>query len=604
MIQRQSQTAKASLGIGKSFLGNLENNFLSVELVEFLGKFKSAKAAKSYKEFEIYLNSWADMTANLKTQTANSNDLAEACLDKQFYSLYDPTQATVAIIFPLTVSGAYLFGAASALARQNGKDTPNFVYVHRNDLNRFKTCIFEDASVRLYATGGLLVTDKGMPVVGEFPEAIQIDSVFDVLCDGDVAFHTRRLGIPQLLSQKSNEQHLKSRDKDIFEAVGVVTSKFATLDTSCSIDNLSVTRAINSAWPGKKPKALVIKADTGSHGENVIMIPENWQIDDLISAARKLKSASEKIIIEAWEESVPFYVDQTRKDWNIRIVASQVGVVDLEVRIGTWGIPVNVTHAKQPAKIENFDDFYRALKKQNSNLPTKKQLISSLSKIATQVAREQNSPFIGLDVILRADDFTWVAIESNTGPVGLLSSLYNHRKEVAEKIRGAREFNRHVLKLVTKLDVVNSPLVAIEPLTDWPPNSPAEILDLLRIVLDATPGESYPFAEEIIDFIESYRNEIDHNTALEVLSSIFFDCKLYKIADEDLIEKIQASYNSFEEAKDKPLQELDNLLNAFNRTPISRKSLEAFKKIFTMAHSQTRLVRLKKIEAAKLKRLI
>ncbi len=347
--------------------------------------------------------------------------------------------------------------------------------------------IFPPAPHNLFIQGDRVFVQNGIVLKWSGPKRLEIRyagfsrpiEIDFLLCFGSLAEERKDFvgkGIPLLNSHFAAELSKdKARFKQLLRGHGLNAPRERLIKKE---DGLTVDRIksrIEDFLAVSKAAGFVIKPNEGWGGKRVRMFKPN-EIERAAAFAADSFKTTETLLLEERIESLPFYIDGERIDWNIRVLLSDIGKGwsphgVSEVRYKPYGeFPVN-KHAG--AKIMELKE---AMKRLGLNSSQKKKLTRQIKNISAaikdsihrQLLTEHHGNeiadrtghsyfrpmFLGLDLIVN-ENLEVFCIEINTGWVGGIESLADIRrdqgkylaiKDITRKAYEAAKKNRQAVK--------------------------------------------------------------------------------------------------------------------------------------------------------------
>lgn len=400
---------------------------LNKELVDFLGE----DYIKDIYNFDAQII----VASKLDALQLRPGRGAEPLTDSKFRELYSKERKTLGICIGGAFDGVGLVGFAAQRLSREQKPTFNVAYFSNLALKDIKLCRNGEKWI-LVAERGILIGDDGVAYYGKFPEPIQLDmiehsgfgkKIRDKCTQHGIAVLNSSAGIEITSDKTASKKYCTDNDLKTPEYVSFDKEELGNLD----LIEEKITRFAKEA----RSSDIVIKPTKESQGRGVIMLPSE-SIDEIRSNAIQILQKYGTVILERRIESYPYYnKDGQRLDWNIRLLASKSGVIDMEARVGIRGQdPINKSKGAEIMEVKNVFNSLR-----NSNGVKLIDIKDKIAVIAKKISQDLDMDFIGLDLIVDENGEPWI-IEINGGAVGGMLSLAGIRQTMQEKLQAPLNF--------------------------------------------------------------------------------------------------------------------------------------------------------------------
>lgn len=410
---------------------------------------------------------------------------AKKLTDKKFYELYNPKLPTLLVFSPIGAEGTALMACAAQRQRIEGKKSLNVVFVPANVQGAAEYAQYDRGNWSLRAKEGFLIDSEGVIYEGKFPEIVNADIFEQSSAPSNVEAESINKNIRSITPRSA---HLILEDKVLMkEALRHTNNKFpeslsfvsfrehnkgdvvikdntVLLNDSIVVPNSKQEKALSYIGYGMtrpsikeflekyKGQGMVIKPSAESGGRGVLMV-KRPTVAKLTASVSKLLDSYQRVMIEPWIKSFPLYDEKGKKlDWNFRVLVGKYGVIDIEVRVQSWGEPVNECKG---AKVWEVKDLYDKLSTQHGDkLPSYEDFIGMIEKNALQAAQALDSGFLGIDYIY-TEEGDLVCNEINAGRAGGIVSLAQIRKDFEDRLKAAKNYINPLLKLIKEKKRIN-----------------------------------------------------------------------------------------------------------------------------------------------------
>lgn len=342
--------------------------------------------------------------------------------DNNFHKLYDKRLKTFASFIPKNFDGIPLLACASQELKENEQESINIILLDLfSDQSRI---IQKDNDFFLVVKSGCLIDKEKNIHIGDFPNEVFIDLV-DHTGNGKILRTLfKELNIPML----NNIEIMKiTRDKSatkeyILKNTDFTTPPYLNFKKEENRNIKELEKKIKDFIKLLNVDGFVIKPISESSGRGVKLFKNN-EIEagskHLLEIINKYKFA----MLEKRVKSYPYYNNNLKKlDWNIRVLAAQEGIIDLEARVDSWsGRPINKAKGAWIEEVSSVLDKVGLSNERNN-------IISKINHISLELVKKLEAGFIGVDLILD-ENLEINIIEINSGAVGGLISLAEIREE-------------------------------------------------------------------------------------------------------------------------------------------------------------------------------
>ena len=433
-----------------------------------------------------------------------------ADLQKEYETLYDPKEPTLAIVAGAHIPGARLMGLAAARMREAGERAPNIIYISYLDLSNMEVSIDASGKSRVYVGAGAIVNAEGKYFTGILPQTEV--HLIDFLSLGEIRDRADELKFPLTVTTEALQaSSSKIESKKLFKKLGVKSPDYRVTEY-IEVPEEERRKAIirpkfvngklqveTEVIEGKKPEVdvyegieefldsdVVIKPDKGSHGNNVQLIAD----PKLNDVRRRVKSLQDKtkgpVLIERWIKNADLEFADRKLDFNVRMVATPESVIGYEARVGDFGDPININNEKSPAKPYELVSVLKVVNKIREGKGKEpfdiEAKIKEMGEISVHLAREVGTGVIGVDFMIDNNGEIWL-IEINCGQVGLMTSLEKIRKTEEGKLNSPTRLVRNLHQRMLSMDLSKADedlLISKESFQQWPPRSALEVFNYIK----------------------------------------------------------------------------------------------------------------------------
>ena len=342
---------------------------------------------------------------------AGVEDVAE--LDEAlFASAFDPAAPTVAVDVMQSFTGSALLGVA---AMRPELRKVNVLYA-ASPAHGLTTLGGGGKPNRLIMTSGIVPLPDGRMAYGRFPHAVDINLLSTN--DADLIAACEANGVPtttSLAAQQSSEDKFR-----LHELVG----------RSVRIPDRLAPAFLEAE---RRPHEVVIKPSQTSQGLGVLLSDPFMPQAHLRKVHEFLEQNGYAPIIEKRIESWPVQHPESgaRLDWNVRAIVNDNEPLDMYVRLGVYGEPVNRTHHAEALAIEDFPSYF-------PDKEVGRQVVKQLWRAAQSVADILPLGYYGLDLTVDTalEPVLFEVNGENSGGLQTLAELATSR---GDKLRNAEK---------------------------------------------------------------------------------------------------------------------------------------------------------------------
>ncbi|GEM_PF-6465664 len=377
--------------------------------------------------------------------------------EQKFNEMFDPSRPTLGF-GPGSICGQSLIAVAAQENRENGLPSVNVVLVGSpiTDLYIEES---KDGSRCLYATRGGLVSKSGTIYFGTFPFPVEITLFDDYLVT--IEYLETDIGLPLLNSTGSFETYdYKSSSKEHLRPIARENKIYLPEDLLLLAGDRDLEQKVSLFLDLMGVNGVVVKPDNGSCGNSVFLFDRPNLTSVNLAVKTCLFNAGSRVLVEERISSIKYKRGDEIFDWNLRVLGTPDGVLDVEVRYGLDGEPVNVSKG---ARAREFTP--RFLMELGIERDEAKKLyfetLTNLDKFIKAISREFGSGFVGVDIIITdklqseldylvLDKYVIACNEVNVGAVGGLTTLATIRKKRTTKLNAPKRFVEWASRLPKK----------------------------------------------------------------------------------------------------------------------------------------------------------
>ena len=356
--------------------------------------------------------------------------------DELFATNFDAREKTL-VTFLSSEEGMVHTAVVAQRLREAGERVPNFVFsIPDSQLFHLDK---ESRTNGIYTTFGVMLTAEGNALYGRFPHPVRVD-MFDQCCE--------HIGLRELLMNydvgfvDSVMTDVLTEDKWV--AKEILRASGNLVPPGFMLKGIESPKDIREQLAKLDGKQFVLKPDIARAGLDVVIGNKTTILKEIPTIIEKRKNVLiEERIASAPRKDSPFQdVSPKDLDWNLRVLATSRGVLDIEVRTGRSGKPIN---KYQGSIVEEFTpDIVATIleRRQISFEDLRSEIVSRCEPIPALFKAD----FLGIDLIVDRDGNLWF-LEVNSGKVGGIKTLCEIRNG-SNKLDSAKGFARHLQDII------------------------------------------------------------------------------------------------------------------------------------------------------------
>lgn len=366
---------------------------------------------------------------------------------EKFHELFDPSRPTLGF-GPGSICGQSLIAVAAQENRERSLPSINVILIG-SPITDLYVDNSEDGMGRLYATRGGLVTKSGTIYFGTFPYPVEL-RLFD---DYQVStgYLENDIGLPLLNSTDSFEIFdYKSSSKSHLRPLAIENKIYLPEAILLHAGDDRIDQNVEAFLELMGVNGVVVKPDNGSCGNDVYLFDKPVLKSVLCSVKTCMFNSGLRVLVEERIPSLRFTRGEELYDWNLRVLGTPEGVLDIEVRYSLNGAPVNISKGARAREFTPRFLMELGIAREEAK-ELHSEALKHIDKFIKASVREFGSGFVGVDIIITdklqseleylvLDKYVIACNEVNVGAVGGLTTLANIRRNRSTKLKAPKKF--------------------------------------------------------------------------------------------------------------------------------------------------------------------
>jgi hypothetical protein len=387
----------------------------------------------------------------------------EELTTEEFRQIVRPDLPTVGVPLSNFFNDFLLLAAATGQLRESGIQAANVAFLSPFELNDTTIRRYSNGESRLSARSGVIVAPNGNWHHGQFHEPIEISMLADT-------FGTRDSFTPLLdrhgiatLNPFPAVQSLKSKHatRKILHEIGIGAPEGVLLpkEILSNTEVKAIFEKVHELLRNSEATEFVLKPDSSSCGIGVGFHIGRNPLEIVDRILRKTLRTDSDWVLEERIHSFPMHNRfGQRRDWNLRVLGSTDGIIDIESRDHLWGRAVN---KYQGARIRELVDTINALDRENR--PTFSEVFDATQNVTERICSALGVEFVGVDEVWTPNRQP-IILEVNAGRAGGLGTLFKLRDNDSDRLRGPRKMIQHLTRKLSEVPPPSGKIVEEIPL--------------------------------------------------------------------------------------------------------------------------------------------
>ncbi|HSE61151.1 MAG TPA: hypothetical protein VLA88_02560 [Candidatus Saccharimonadales bacterium] len=334
--------------------------------------------------------------------------------EAQWSLLYEAQLATIVIDLDGCFEGSPLTAIAAQRLRLQNEPACNIIFIASStDCGDIVTTAQDEH--RLEIKRGIAISGDGKVFVGDFPEPVVADALETV--NMQLLTQCADKGITTLNSPAFAAEHNNKGSLAPMATAGVRTPQRFSSD---------------ELWQDDEQAEYVIKPSNASGGRGVKMFKGVHQRALANDYYHFLAEHGYKPVIEHRVTSWPLFArdertgERVRQDWNARAIVGNGELVDLYIRMDSWGKTINRGQGARMVRLQDLAQF-------TEDKETATRLTETLLYAGHAAARLLPTGVAGLDITVGEDEEPYL-YEVNVGNTGGIQTIAELNDDVDRKL--------------------------------------------------------------------------------------------------------------------------------------------------------------------------